>query len=154
MSALALDARFELVGGAANREEALQLARRTVPDIAIVDLHLPRTPGDELCRELRRLLPSLTVVILSSYLTEETVRKAIRAGAAAYVTKAAGLRELRTVLDCLYESRDQPADRRREGVKGPKRRRDPGAYAAITSDFYVPYGLRAPAQLYAPYLAL
>jgi acetyl-CoA acetyltransferase len=44
------------------------------------------------------------------------------------------------------------AFRRREGVSGPKRRRDPGAYAGVTPDFYVPYGVRAPAQLYALYL--
>jgi acetyl-CoA acetyltransferase len=39
-------------------------------------------------------------------------------------------------------------------VKAPKRRRDPGAYAGVTPDFYVPYGVRAPAQLYAFYLTL
>lgn len=44
------------------------------------------------------------------------------------------------------------AFRRREGVTGPKRKRDPGAYAGVTPDFYVPYGVRAPAQLYALYL--
>jgi acetyl-CoA acetyltransferase len=44
------------------------------------------------------------------------------------------------------------AFRRREGVTAPKRKRDPGAYAGVTPDFYVPYGVRAPAQLYALYL--
>lgn len=45
------------------------------------------------------------------------------------------------------------AFRRREGVKALKRRRDPGAYTGVTPDFYVPYGVRAPAQLYALYLS-
>lgn len=44
------------------------------------------------------------------------------------------------------------AFRRREGAKRPKRGMDPGAYAAVTPDFYVPYGLRVPAQMYALYL--
>jgi acetyl-CoA acetyltransferase len=44
------------------------------------------------------------------------------------------------------------AFRRREGATAPRRRRDAGAYAAVTPDFYVPYGLRAPAQMYALYL--
>ncbi|WP_249011433.1 hypothetical protein [Conexibacter sp. DBS9H8] len=44
------------------------------------------------------------------------------------------------------------AFRRREGTTPPRKRRDPGAYAGVTPDFYVPYGLRAPAQMYALYL--
>ena len=44
------------------------------------------------------------------------------------------------------------AFRRREGTAAPRKRRDPGAYAGVTPDFYVPYGVRAPAQLYALYL--
>lgn len=42
--------------------------------------------------------------------------------------------------------------RPREGVKRAKRRRSAGAYAGVTPDFYAPYGIRAPAQLYALYL--
>lgn len=107
--ALDSDPRFELVGAAADPSDALRLAKRTLPDVAIVDMHLPGLPGDELCRRLRALLPSLSVVVLSSYLTEDAVRKASDAGAAAYVTKAAGLPELRAVLERLWSSEDAPA---------------------------------------------
>jgi DNA-binding NarL/FixJ family response regulator len=99
MAALSKDARFTLVGGASSAAEAVDVARQERPDVAIVDMHLPDVPGHELCRQLRGLLPDITVIALSSYLTEEAVRSAIRAGASAYVTKAAGLQELRTVLD-------------------------------------------------------
>lgn len=44
------------------------------------------------------------------------------------------------------------AFRRREGAQKPRRQRDPGSYVGVTPDFYVPYGVRAPAQLYALYL--
>jgi DNA-binding NarL/FixJ family response regulator len=99
MAALSKDARFTLVGAASSADEGIELARRERPDVAIVDMHLPDVPGHELCRQLRRLLRDVTVIALSSYLTEEAVRSAIQAGASAYVTKAAGLQELRTVLD-------------------------------------------------------
>lgn len=99
MASLSSDARFILVGGASSAADALELARRARPDVAIVDMHLPDLPGHELCRQLRGLLRDITVVALSSYLTEEAVRNAINAGASAYVTKAAGLGELRAVLD-------------------------------------------------------
>lgn len=99
MAALAKDERFDLVGGAASAEEAVELARQQRPDVAIIDMHLPDLPGHELCGRLRALLRDITVIALSSYLTEEAVRNAIRGGASAYVTKAAGLQELRSVLD-------------------------------------------------------
>ena len=44
------------------------------------------------------------------------------------------------------------AFRPRPGVKRPRRRMDPGSYTSVAPDFYVPYGIRAPAQLYALYL--
>ena len=99
MATLSSDPRFTLVGGASSAAEAVELARQARPDVAIVDMHLPDVPGHELCRQLRGLLRDITVVALSSYLTEEAVRNAINAGASAYVTKASGLQELRAVLD-------------------------------------------------------
>ena len=81
MAALSNDTRFTLVGGASTAQEAVDLARRKRPDVAIVDMHLPDLPGHELCRQMRGLLPDVTVIALSSYLTEEAVRNAVRAGA-------------------------------------------------------------------------
>lgn len=109
-SALASDQRFEIVGAAGNAQQAFQLARRMVPDVAILDMYLSDVSGDELCVRLRALLPSLTVIVVSSYLTEEAVRRAANAGAAAYVTKAAGLPELRATLDRIWADRVRPID--------------------------------------------
>ena len=96
--ALSQDPRFEVVGSAASGEEAMQQARLTLPEAAIVDLRLPDMTGDRLCADLRARFPGIAVVILSSYLSEEMVRKALAAGAVGYVTKSAGLPVLREVL--------------------------------------------------------
>jgi DNA-binding NarL/FixJ family response regulator len=98
-AALAADERFEVVGAVPTAAAALQVASRTRPDVALVDLRLPDLLGDRLCAELRRRLPSTVVVVLSSYMSEDTVRTAIEAGAAAYITKGAGLAELRKALE-------------------------------------------------------
>lgn len=98
-AALGHDPRYRILAAESNGRRALELARHTALDIAIVDLCLPDMQGDELCRELLVLRPSLAVIMLSSYLTEETVRRALVAGASAYVTKAAGLPELRSTLE-------------------------------------------------------
>ena len=96
---LAADALTPVAGVAGTGQAALTLARRVVPTVAIVDLRLPDMSGAALCRQLLGLSPSISVVMLSTYLSEEAVREAIDAGACAYVTKAAGLAHLRATLE-------------------------------------------------------
>jgi DNA-binding NarL/FixJ family response regulator len=107
--ALAADDRYEIVGTAHDGQSALDVARRTLPDVALVDLRLPDTSGDELCRQLRERFPSTGVVILTAYLSEGTVRACLEAGALEYVTKAAGLPELRAALDRVARERAAPS---------------------------------------------
>jgi DNA-binding NarL/FixJ family response regulator len=92
------DGRFEVVGAAASGSAALREVRRSRPDAALVDLRLPDMGGVELCEELRRAHPSIAIVMLSSYMSEDTVRDAMQAGVFAYVTKGAGLAEVREAL--------------------------------------------------------
>jgi DNA-binding NarL/FixJ family response regulator len=98
-----LSHKYDVVAAAANAAEALREAERSAPDVAIVDLRLPDLAGDELCSQLRARCPNTAVVILTTYVNDETVRRAIQAGASAYVTKAAGLPELLEVLRRLED---------------------------------------------------
>ncbi len=102
-AALSADPRLEVVGAVSTGRAAIERARQTVPDIALVDLRLPDMRGEELTRELRSRFPSIRVIILTTYLSEETIRDSIAAGATAYVTKAAGLPELRAALDRVMD---------------------------------------------------
>jgi DNA-binding NarL/FixJ family response regulator len=99
VAALREDSRYEVVGSVGDGRAALESARRALPDIILLDLRLPDVDGAALCRRLRKGFPSTAVVILSTYLSEGTVRSALEAGAAAYVTKAAGLPELKSTLE-------------------------------------------------------
>jgi DNA-binding NarL/FixJ family response regulator len=96
---LAATGRYRSITAAASGREALQVARRLLPDVVVVDLRLPDMNGTELCRRLRERHPGLTIVVLTTYLSEGTVRAALTAGANAYVTKAAGVAELRQAID-------------------------------------------------------
>lgn len=107
-AALGQDPRLRVVGMAGSGREAAELAGRDRPDIAIVDMRLPDMPGTELCQRIRATLPGISVIVLSSYLSEESVREAIAAGASAYVTKSAGLHELRRALDETVRPTDAP----------------------------------------------
>jgi DNA-binding NarL/FixJ family response regulator len=98
-AALSSDPRIEVVAEAGSGKEALRAVRQSLPDVALVDLRLPDMRGEDLTRELVRDFPSTAVIILTTYLSEETVRGALEAGAVAYVTKAAGLPELMAALE-------------------------------------------------------
>jgi DNA-binding NarL/FixJ family response regulator len=98
-SSLSRTPELEVVAEASTGREALRRVRQTLPDIALVDLRLPDMRGEELTRQLTRDFPGTAVIILSTYLSEETVRGALQAGAAAYVTKAAGLPELEAAIE-------------------------------------------------------
>lgn len=93
------DPRIEVVGEASTGDAAIRAARALAPSLVLMDLRLPDMRGDDATREIRVQCPGTDVVIVSSYLSEDTVRSALEAGAIAYVTKSAGLAELRTVID-------------------------------------------------------
>ena len=97
----AIGKRYGIVGHCATAVEGLELVSRARPDVVLVDFRLPDSTGDELCRRIRDTYPETSVVVVTAYLSEETVRLAVQAGAAAYVTKAAGLRELLNVLEAI-----------------------------------------------------
>ena len=89
------DPDVEIVAEAASAREALQALRRHLPDVLVTDYRLP---GAELCARVRTDVPSTAVVVLTTYLSEDVVQRCTDAGAAGFVTKAAGLGELRRVL--------------------------------------------------------
>ncbi len=96
-----------LRGAVSTAGAAVSLARAEAPDVALVDWALPDMTGDQLCRELLAISPSISVVILSSYLSEDTVRDSLRAGARAYVTKSAGMPRLKEVLEEIHADPDK-----------------------------------------------
>ncbi|MER3468892.1 MAG: DNA-binding response regulator [Thermoflexus sp.] len=92
---------FELVGEAENGAQAVALVERLRPDLVILDVRLPDRDGLEVCAEITRQHPEVQVLILTAYPDEEFLVRAIEAGAAGYVLKRAGSRELLQALEAL-----------------------------------------------------
>jgi DNA-binding NarL/FixJ family response regulator len=88
----------EVVGTAANGEEALALADELRPDVVLMDLRMPRVDGVEATRRLRAIHPEIKVVVLTTYADDRSVIDALRAGALGYLTKDAGADEIRQAL--------------------------------------------------------
>lgn len=89
---------FEWVGDAADGAEAVQTAPPLEPDLLLVDLVMPRLDGVATITALRPRLPRARFVVLTSLLDPAEVRRAMDAGANAYLLKNASAQELVTVM--------------------------------------------------------
>lgn len=105
-SVLEREDRLVVVGEAADAAETLDVVPRTTPDIVLLDLKLSTasdSEGIELCRTITDRYPGAAVLVLTTFLDESLVLRAIRAGARGYVVKdvdTSGLvRAIRDVSD-------------------------------------------------------
>ncbi len=85
---------FELAGEAANGLQALEQAAQLHPDVVLMDLRMPELDGVEATARLRRALPTVRVLILTTYDTDAEILRAIEAGATGYILKDAPREEL------------------------------------------------------------
>ena len=84
---LELQEEIEVVGEAADGEEAVALVEETAPDVVLLDLVMPRLHGIEAIRVLRERCPATRILVLTSFADDHTVLPAVRAGAAGYLLK-------------------------------------------------------------------
>jgi DNA-binding NarL/FixJ family response regulator len=95
---LGLLAGVEVVGTAADGNQAVALAIRLRPDVVLMDLRMPHCDGAEATRRLRDHDASIKVLVLTTYTDDRSVIDALRAGARGYLTKDAGAGEIRDAL--------------------------------------------------------
>ena len=79
---------FTVAGEAADGEEAIELARRLLPDLVLLDLSMPGLDGLQALPRIREAAPDTEVVVLTASGTEENLLSAIRGGAAGYLLKS------------------------------------------------------------------
>ena len=85
---------FTVVAEARDGLEAVREAKRVKPDLAVLDVRMPRMSGIEACREIRQDSPTTNVLMLTSYADEKAVMSAIVAGASGFMLKDVQTAEL------------------------------------------------------------
>jgi DNA-binding NarL/FixJ family response regulator len=85
---------FSIVAEAADGEEAVRLVEKHRPDVAILDISMPKLDGIEATRLMKLNHPSLKVLILTVHEDEEYAVQVLRAGASGYLLKNAGKKEI------------------------------------------------------------
>lgn len=93
--------RFEVVGEAGHREEALAQAAATRPDVVLMDVGLKDVNGIALGAELLAAHPTLKLLMFSMYDNPEYVQRALQAGARGYVLKDAPASEILAAIDAI-----------------------------------------------------
>jgi two-component system response regulator NreC len=101
---------LEIIGEASDAPECLSLIEQEPPDVAILDIAMPGMSGIELTRKICLQYPSVQVLILSMYTSEEFIFNAINAGARGYLPKNTSRKELIDAIRAIAKGEEYYAE--------------------------------------------
>ncbi len=78
---------FEIVGGAADARQALEMIEQILPDVVLLDVRLPDASGVDVCRILSKRFPEIGVIMLTTFTDEQVIAQCIQAGARGFIIK-------------------------------------------------------------------
>src|SRR3982074_3582560 len=85
---------ISVVAEAVDGAEAVELFARIRPDVALIDLRMPKLEGVQVVEKIRERFPDAAIVILTTYDTDNDIERALRAGAKAYLVKGVSPQDL------------------------------------------------------------
>lgn len=91
---LAAEPEIEVVAEAADGQAAVEAVRRHHPDVALLDIRMPRMDGLAAAAEIRRITPATAVIILTTFSEDEYIARALGDGASGFLLKSGDPREL------------------------------------------------------------
>lgn len=93
---------LEVVGEAADGQQALEIMERTKPDVAILDIRMPELNGIEVVRRMKNCCPDTKALILTAYDDDDYIFALVEAGASGYLLKTASAKELADSVRTVY----------------------------------------------------
>ena len=103
-----LAASCEVVGCVADGDALFEAMTRLQPDVLVVDLFIPPSSGVEICRHIKHVWPEALVIIVSASTDADIAKEALRAGASAFVNKAAAVDDLAPAIQRAMATRSSP----------------------------------------------
>jgi DNA-binding NarL/FixJ family response regulator len=94
---------WEIVGEAVTGRQAVEMAKKLTPHVAIFDLQMPELNGLEATRQLRKALPSTEVLIFTMHESEQLIREVLAAGARGYLLKSDASRHIVGAVEALAQ---------------------------------------------------
>src|SRR5947207_195639 len=99
---MAAEEDMEVIGEAENGRQAVGLAKKTPPDVVVMDVAMPLLNGLEATRQILKNQPSAKILVLTSYGDDECVSQLMKAGAAGYLIKQTAANELLKAIREVY----------------------------------------------------
>ena len=96
---------FDIVGEAEDGQEAIQSVEKLKPDLALMDLSMPRMNGMDAIKEIKKRSPETKVLVLTVHKTEEYIHAALQAGADGYILKDSTHAELGLAIRNILEGK-------------------------------------------------
>jgi len=126
---------WEVTAEAANGREAIELARKLKPNVAVLDVTMPEVGGLDATRQILKSVPRVEILILTMHDSEELVREVLNAGARGYVLKTDTGRDLVRAVEAVSEHKPFFTSKISEIVLDGflKRDREPGPVKVRTS---------------------
>jgi len=97
------EADMQVIGTAANGEDAVAICEINQPDIVLMDIRMPEMDGIQATRLLKKRFPNIRVVMLTTFQDKQNIQIALKAGAIGYLLKTDRIVEIAKKLRLLYE---------------------------------------------------
>ena len=94
---------WQLCGEATNGREAVELAKKLVPNVAILDLGMPELNGLEAARQIKKALPNAEILIFTMHESTELTHEVLAAGARGYILKDDAAKHIVDAIEALSE---------------------------------------------------
>jgi DNA-binding NarL/FixJ family response regulator len=107
---------MQVVAEAADGQEAIQLVKKTAPDVAVIDISMPGLDGLEVIGQLQALDPELPILVLTMHEEGQYVVRAIQAGALGYLTKQSAPEQLVKAIRKIKEGQRYITDEAAESL--------------------------------------
>lgn len=94
---------LEVVGEASDGLEAIELAKKMIPDVVLMDIAMRNLNGLEATRKIKKLFPHMKVLVLTMYENEEWIFQILKAGASGYLIKDSAMTDLTSAIRAIHQ---------------------------------------------------
>jgi len=94
---------IEVVGEASDGLEAIEMAKKLIPDVVLMDIAMQNLNGIEATRRIKKLFPHMKVLVLTMYDNEECIFQILKAGASGYLIKDSAMTDLISAIKVVFQ---------------------------------------------------